>query len=208
MNIYRLDSAKYSTHSVIVGQIGTDNLVLDVGCNSGYLGAVADQTNSFYGIDVDETVLRAARLEYVEAAKIDLNNITELPWDIKFDVIVIADVLEHIIDPGVVLKALADHYLTENGRIIVSLPNIANWQIRLSLLFGRFEPADSGIMDKTHLHYYTVRSARLLLEASGISVTRMLYGSDVFGPVIRFMPIFGKLLATNIILIATRDATS
>lgn len=208
MNIYRLDEAKYSTHGVIIGQIGTDNLVLDVGCNSGYLGVAANQTNTFYGVDIDEAVLRTARMKYVEAAKIDLNSFTELPWDIKFDVIVFADVLEHTFNPGGLLKVLANRYLAEDGRIIVSLPNIANWQIRLALLFGRFEPADSGIMDRTHLHFYTIHTARLLLEASGLTVIRMLYGSDVFGPAIRVLPILGRLLSTSIILVAIRDAVS
>lgn len=77
--------------------------------------------------------------------------------------------LEHLKYPERLLweaKAL----LKSGARIIVSLPNIAHWGVRLRLLFGRFEYSDYGIMDRTHLHFYTVKTGRALLEEQGYAV--------------------------------------
>jgi hypothetical protein len=61
--------------------------------------------------------------------------------------------------------------LKPNGRVLVSLPNVANITVRLNLLFGRWTYADRGIMDRTHLRFFTRRTARQFLESAGFHVT-------------------------------------
>lgn len=79
--------------------------------------------------------------------------------------IVYGDVLEHLSDPARVLASL-NHSLREDGIVIVSVPNVAHIWVRLQLLLGRFDYADRGILDRTHLRFFTRRSfLRLLAEA-------------------------------------------
>jgi len=88
------------------------------------------------------------------------------------DVLVCADVLEHFSDPGPLLKKLMAHYLAPGGTVIVSLPNVAHFYVRAQLALGRWEYTERGILDQTHVRFFTRRSARALLAESGIVVHR------------------------------------
>jgi SAM-dependent methyltransferase len=89
----------------------------------------------------------------------------------QFERIVFADLLEHLPDPIPVLAGYR-RLLAPGGRLLVSLPNVAAWTVRLELLFGRFEYAESGILDRTHLRFFTRASGRRTLEAAGYRVLR------------------------------------
>ena len=93
-------------------------------------------------------------------------------WSRTFDVVVCADVLEHLDDPAAVL-ARVRRWLSPRGVLFVSLPNVANVAIRLALLAGRFEYAEAGILDRTHLRFFTRRSARRLVENAGFRIRRL-----------------------------------
>lgn len=80
----------------------------------------------------------------------------------KFDVITFADVLEHLRDPNQALTRAKD-YLKEDGFIIISLPNVANWRVRLSLLLGKFNYTKTGILDESHLRFYNLETAKNLI---------------------------------------------
>src|SRR5439155_6123933 len=115
------------------------------------------------------------------------------------DVILFGDVLEHTRYPDrILLEAKA--LVKPGGQIIVSVPNVAHWRIRLGLLLGRFAYSDSGILDRTHLRFYTLRSARALLANAGYRVT----GSDVAGYALphRLIRQFPGLLAVQIVMSA------
>jgi SAM-dependent methyltransferase len=87
----------------------------------------------------------------------------------KFDVITFGDVLEHLVCPGAVLLR-SRAYLTENGCVLVSLPNVAHYTIRLRLLLGRFDYEQCGLMDHTHLRFFTLRTAKRMLEEAGYAI--------------------------------------
>ena len=91
----------------------------------------------------------------------------------KFDVIVLADVLEHLRQPLNVLIHLRD-LLSSTGRFVISVPNVANIYVRLSLLFGRFEYADRGILDETHLRFFTLNSACALVQKAALRVKQIV----------------------------------
>jgi len=89
-----------------------------------------------------------------------------------FDVIVYADVLEHLVDSLRVFVEL-DRGLVPGGFVIVSVPNIAHLWIRLLLLIGRFDYLDRGILDRSHLRFFTERSLRAMLAAAGLTIARL-----------------------------------
>jgi 2-polyprenyl-3-methyl-5-hydroxy-6-metoxy-1,4-benzoquinol methylase len=96
----------------------------------------------------------------------------EIPgFDAPFDAIVYGDVLEHLVDPLRTVVGL-NRWLAPGGRVVVSVPNVAHLLIRLSLLVGRFDYFDRGILDRTHLRFFTDRSLRRLLGAAGLVVVR------------------------------------
>jgi 2-polyprenyl-3-methyl-5-hydroxy-6-metoxy-1,4-benzoquinol methylase len=196
-----LNLSKYSTHNIIKSNIGAKKIVLDVGCNNGYIGKYSDKSNQFYGLDYLEDSVKKARENYKDAIVYDLNKLEQLPWNIKFDVLIFADVLEHVLFPEEVLNYFVKNYLREGGKVIISLPNVANWQVRLNLLFGKFDYTETGIMDKTHLHFYTYKSARKLILAGNLKIVREFGGASLFGSVIRILPSLRSFLATNVILI-------
>jgi 2-polyprenyl-3-methyl-5-hydroxy-6-metoxy-1,4-benzoquinol methylase len=82
---------------------------------------------------------------------------------------VCADVLEHLARPETLLERIHG-WLRPGGTLLVSLPNIANVSVRVSLLLGHFRYTDRGILDRTHLSFYTLASARHLLEGAGFEV--------------------------------------
>jgi hypothetical protein len=87
-------------------------------------------------------------------------------------VLLAAAVLEHHKYPERLLRSAGD-LLEPDARVIVSLPNVAHWKVRLKLFMGQFDYEDYGIMDRTHLHMYTVKTGRALLEDQGYRVTHM-----------------------------------
>jgi SAM-dependent methyltransferase len=87
------------------------------------------------------------------------------------DVGLALDVIEHVVDPVTLLRALA-RAVKPGCHLLVSVPNVAHWSARASLLLGRFEYADSGIFDRTHVRFFTPRSFRAALEEAGLEVER------------------------------------
>ena len=201
------------TSSVIVGACPKGTDVLDVGCASGYLGAdLRSRGCRVWGVDADrfalENVVRGA---YEETLELDLNLLSESPFTPRlFDVVIVADVLEHLIDPVQVLQTLLTS-LKPDGLVIVSLPNVANFSIRIPLLFGRFDYTEVGILDRTHLHLYTYKSAAHLVRDSGLEIVNTLAGSDRFGLLLnkseRVRSALAPLLAFNIIYVCRKSAS-
>lgn len=203
-NPYSFNSSRYSTHRLIVSLIGEDKNVLDVGCNDGYIGEYAAQSNTFYGIDSNVNAIKKAKKFYKDVEILNLNNFDKLPWSINFDLIICADILEHLIDPDRMLKLLTTRYLKPDGRVIISLPNVANWKVRLGLLIGRFDYTESGILDKTHLHLYTFKSALKLIDSADLKVLKIFGGSAYFFWIMRICPFFRCLLGHNILIVAAK----
>lgn len=207
-NPYALHLARYSTHKQILDAINSGNEVLDVGCNDGYIGAHADKSNMFYGLEYMPESVKAAKKIYKDAIVYDLNKLRPLPWDKQFDVIVFADVLEHVTSAEEVLTFFVQRYLKPGGRVVISLPNIANWKVRSNLLFGRFNYTETGIMDKTHVHFYTFKTARKLVRAAGLRVRSQHGGASLLGVIASLVPPLRALLSTGIILVAERIGDS
>lgn len=202
----------YGSLRVISKLCGSKQEVLDVGCASGYLGrTLIPRGNVMYGIDGNQEATVEAKRLYHDAVCLDLNMLSEqiLFGGKKFDVIIFADVLEHLLDPRQTLKYF-DRLLKPGGRIIVSLPNVALWRVRLNLLFGHFDYADYGVLDRTHLHLYTFKTARELIENAGYTVlsSRPAMNFYFFGLMTDLFPWLRSLFGIHIIMEGKHEESS
>jgi len=101
-----------------------------------------------------------------------------------YDVVLFGDVLEHLSQPGVVLK-LSSTLLCGNGQALISVPNVAHYTVRRALLFGHFDYSQYGIMDDTHLRFFTEKTLRQMISGAGFEVeemqaTKLAYKGDRF----------------------------
>lgn len=145
--------------------------ILDVGCGSGAMTRLVSRGKKvqIIGVEPDPSRSAAARADGLDVVTgvLDAELLTARG---PFDVILFTDVLEHLPNPNDILE-LAVAGLKPGGVIVASVPNVAHWSIRLRLLFGRFDYADMGLMDATHLRWFTRKSFRMLFEAHGLKVT-------------------------------------
>jgi len=170
---YLLKPHPHSSHSVILGWLddGWGRRLLDVGAADGLLSRhLTERGWRVTAIEAD------AELAEEGAKHCDRMVVTNLDHEVPdlgepFDAIVCGDVLEHLTDPLQTLTALT-HYLAPAGRVVISVPNVAHLLIRLSLLVGRFDYFDRGILDRSHLRFFTERSLKRLIRAAGLRITR------------------------------------
>jgi hypothetical protein len=111
------------------------------------------------GIDNNAEYLAELHPNYQQKILADIESDVALSLDRVPDVLVLADVLEHCRHPGSVLQNLCRGYVPSGTRVIISLPNVAHWYVRWSLLRGRFDYTERGILDRTHLRAFTLHSA-------------------------------------------------
>ena len=170
-----IDLASDSTHARVVRLVGTDARVLELGPSSGHMsGVLRDQGCSVVGIELDSEAATAAS-RYCERVIVgDLDTIdvdAELGSD-RFDVIVAADVLEHLKDPLAAVCKLR-RFLTPDGFFVISLPNVAHGSVRLALLQGHFRYQRTGLLDETHLRFFTRETIIELLDSAKLYVAEM-----------------------------------
>lgn len=164
-----------SAHVREIEMIGADKKVVDFGCSTGMVGqALKERGCTVTGIEVDPEAAKVAEgvCDRVIVADLDSLDVSEALGGATFDVALFGDVIEHLKDPR---RLLADvrGLLAPGGYIVLSVPNVAHASIRLALLKGRFDYEDTGILDDTHLKYYTRSSIGDLLESCGYMVEVM-----------------------------------
>ncbi len=156
--------------------VSTQNArILEVGCSAGYLGeSLGALGHEVWGIETNSGAVLEARkkLAFVYAGTIEAFLLDVAHEDVRFDFILFGDVLEHLLDPARVLRACIDR-LSGRGAIIASVPNVAHERVRLMLLEGRWEYTATGIMDNTHLHFFTRDSLIELMTRVGLGVKRL-----------------------------------
>jgi SAM-dependent methyltransferase len=168
-------------HAKLVAAVGTGARVLDVGCSSGYLAEPLSLRGcTVVGVELDPEAAREAERWCERVVVGDLETM-ELPFEPgSFDVVVCGDIVEHLRDPGAALTRLRP-LLRPGGQLVVSTPNIANWAMRLSLLAGRWQYTDRGILDRTHTHLFTRRTLVETIERAGYAVTGVDWSVPVPG---------------------------
>lgn len=159
------------SHRWLIEHVPTGSAVLDCGCAGGYVGvALAGRAAAVDGIELDGAAAAQAatayRQVYVGSVE-DEQFLSSLGGG--YDRIILGDVLEHTTRPEHALLHLK-RLLKPGGRVLISMPNIAHYSIRWRLLQGRFDYQPSGIMDRTHLRFYTYETAQELAEKAGYRV--------------------------------------
>jgi 2-polyprenyl-3-methyl-5-hydroxy-6-metoxy-1,4-benzoquinol methylase len=165
------------SHRLVLAAIPDGARVLDVGCATGYLAAELTRRGcTVDGVEVDPVAAEQARAHCRAVVVGDLEAssthaaVQRMLAGAQPDVVVCADVLEHLHDPWTVLAWLKTLLAPDAGKAIISLPNIAHWTARRALLRGRFAYADHGLFDRTHLRFFTRDSARELATRAGFAV--------------------------------------
>ena len=147
--------------------------VLDVGCAIGYIGEFLRRNSPgrwLAGIEIDPRAAEKARPHYDQVIVGSIDD--PAVWSQlrqRVDAMIFGDVLEHTADPVMVLR-MARPKLADDGQIVVSIPNIGHFKVRLRLLLGKFDYEDWGIMDRTHLRFFTLKTAQEMLREGGFTV--------------------------------------
>ncbi|MBN1355653.1 class I SAM-dependent methyltransferase [bacterium] len=171
-----LDDLKRSgpalTHQRMAELTGTNRKVLDMGCATGYVSKLMkDNGCTVVGIELDAEAVEEARsfCDSVICGDAGDQNVLRQAGT-GFDAVICGDILEHLPDPVAVLGNLKE-CLVPGGFILVAMPNIAYWHMRWHLLTGKFEYGDTGLLDRTHLRFFTFDSFQKLARESGYAVT-------------------------------------
>jgi 2-polyprenyl-3-methyl-5-hydroxy-6-metoxy-1,4-benzoquinol methylase len=221
-NVYTFKDFEGSSHRILQSLIRRwtprGGTLLDLGAAGGELGsAVRDHFDRTVGFEFNVDCVGTLGAHFDQVVVTDLETVRSLP---AANAIVLADVLEHLRNPAAALQHVR-RALHDDGHVFISVPNIANITVRLGLLFGIFEYRDRGILDETHLRFYTKRTIRRevetagfrILETSGSSVPiRLIIGSYTPEPLLRLgermltvlTRLWRGLFAYQIILVAEK----
>lgn len=149
--------------------------VLELGCGFGETGAAAlaeGLCRTYSGIEIATKAASVARENLTEVLEGDVERMA-LPWpESHFDAVLMSEVLEHLVNPWDVVDRIARH-LKPGALVVASSPNVAQIRVIRGLLNDRWELTDSGLMDRTHLRWFTQRTYRRMFEDAGIRVDRV-----------------------------------
>ncbi len=161
----------------------TSARILEIGCGTGATGALAlarGRAGHYVGVELMETAAAQARDVLPEVHVGDVEQM-EFDWQpAAFDALILSEVLEHLVEPGRLLRRLA-RYVRPGGMVLASSPNIAHWKVLRELANGRFNLADQGVFDRTHLRWFTPATFAGMFEEAGFRI-------DHVGPVNPFSP--------------------
>ncbi len=185
------ESLDDNSHAYLVRLVGPDKHVLDVGCATGYLGAALKRRGcTVVGVefDADAAAQAADVLDDVLVADLEHIDLSAAYGAATFDVVVLGDVLEHLRDPLRLLRACVG-LLRPGGSVVISVPNVTHGSVRLALLQGRWVYRDLGLLDRTHVTFFTRSSLMRLLEDAGLAVVALWpTHADVLGTEVEVDP--------------------
>lgn len=160
-----------STHTRLINLVGQKKDVLDIGCASGYLGEALQNYRDCVvtGLDLCEEFVARAKKIYKDAFVVNLesDDLKETLSGQMFDVALLADVLEHTKDPKAALLKILPHI---KESVVISVPNIAHKAVIAELIHGQFKYREQGLLDNTHLHFFTLKSITSLLNEVGLVI--------------------------------------
>lgn len=162
-------------------KIEPNSKLLDFGCSTGYFGSYIKKHKNctVYGVEISDDINEARKvLDGVYSFDLD-GNWPELVYERKYDYLFFGDVLEHVKDPRFVLEK-CQKLLKKEGKIFISTPNIAHISTRLELMSGNFEYEPMGILDETHLKYFTKRSLTKLISDAGFQLEFIDYTANEY----------------------------
>lgn len=171
---YTVDITSDSASANVIRMVGSMRKVLEIGAGPGSITRILIEQNQCQvtAIEIDDSAIQKLQMFCSRVVKLDLN----VPgWpellasDGPFEVIIIADVLEHLFDPWQTLTA-AKTLLTPGGYLVVSLPNVSHNAIIACLLNKDFEYRDYGILDRTHIRFFGIHNVQQLFHDAGLKI--------------------------------------
>lgn len=172
---YQLKESEGTSHDVILGMAAArpPGQVLDLGCSGGWLSEkLRTQGQHVVGVDSEEVPGVLDRVDkFVEG-----NLESGVPFEAGsgYDTVILADVIEHVSDPARLLDS-AKAVLNSDGELLISTPNFAHWYPRLRVVTGMFDYDRRGILDATHLRFFTRRTLLRLLRSRNLEVVELSY---------------------------------
>lgn len=165
-----------SAHTKIIKLTGKNKDVLEIGCSTGYMTKVL---NEEMGCRITCIELNKDAADFAKPFCIDMiiSDIETLDLyralsDKCFDVIIMADVIEHLRHPNILLDNLVS-FLKKKGFLLLSVPNGAHGSVALELLSGRWNYRDLGLLDRSHLHFYDKNTLEIMLDEAGYIVSHL-----------------------------------
>lgn len=164
------------SRGIVVGLVGTQPRdILELGCSAGLMTELMhERGHAITAIEIDPVAAALAApfthrllVGDLEAVDADGTHLLDDLSDESFDIVIAADVLEHLRDPTTCLRR-AVGLLKPDGIVLLSIPNVAHADIRLALLEGHFDYRDNGLLDSTHTHLFTIESVARMIEAAGL----------------------------------------
>ncbi|NCN87488.1 MAG: class I SAM-dependent methyltransferase [Candidatus Pacebacteria bacterium] len=205
--------SKHNIDRMAIEEIANNSFVLDIGCATGFMGKYLKEKKGckVAGLDLREDELKIAKknLDYTFKANIEDESSVKLILNKtknKFDVILSTSLIEHTAQPDLVIKNMKK-LVKPNGKIIMSTPNIAHWTTRLEILKGNFNYTDYGIMDETHLHFFTQKNFRELFVKNNLTIVKQRIDAEGGGLPrlsLALAPFFPNLFAYQILLVAKK----
>jgi methionine biosynthesis protein MetW len=166
------DVNPYESSGLLLSMIPEGARVLDIGCGTGSLSSVIRNLRRAEVVGFEPHPERAekARNAGLEVVTGVYDQAIAQNYG-KFDVVLFADVLEHLVDPLQILQDVKSS-LAQDGRVLASIPNVAHWTVRILLLAGQFDYKPAGIMDATHLRWFTRKGVRRLFQQAGFDINQ------------------------------------
>jgi 2-polyprenyl-3-methyl-5-hydroxy-6-metoxy-1,4-benzoquinol methylase len=186
----QLDPSVRTNHTLMLNLIGHNKRVLECGCATGYMSRVlAERGCRVTGVEIAPEAAEQARpfcdkVIVGDLDQLDLAGALGCGPPAPFDVVVFGDVLEHLRDPLRVLSA-SRSVLAPEGYVVASIPNVAHGDVRLSLLKGVFRYRPLGLLDDTHIRFFTRESIEELFDAAGFVISEVervvvdLFGTEL-----------------------------
>jgi 2-polyprenyl-3-methyl-5-hydroxy-6-metoxy-1,4-benzoquinol methylase len=169
---YQDKSSPWSSHSRItrrLGSLSANSMVLDVGTASGMLARMNRNTSlRFFGIEANAEWAAIASPFYEKLWTCSFDDAPEEALR-SYDAVILGDVLEHMPAPEIVLNKLV-RLQSPGSLFIISVPNVANLWVRLHLLMGHFDYTERGILDRTHLRFFTRKTLIDLVKSAGLDM--------------------------------------
>jgi 2-polyprenyl-3-methyl-5-hydroxy-6-metoxy-1,4-benzoquinol methylase/glycosyltransferase involved in cell wall biosynthesis len=169
-----IDVDSNSTHANVLRLAGSNKRVLELGCATGHMSRILQKNGcQVTAIEIDAVAAEHAApfCERVIVGDLDSLDFEQELRNERYDVVIAADVLEHLREPGAVLQSVRN-YLRPEGYAVVSIPNVAHLSVRLALLAGQFPYAELGLLDRTHLRFFTRESLERLFDDAGFAIGR------------------------------------
>ena len=179
---YKTKENKYSSHKLltklILKSLPNNPKIIDFGCYKGdFLVSLGDELpgSVLFGVDIENFVAQKYKINFFKINLNDKNELNQLN-NYKFDIIILGDILEHILDPEEILNEM-HRFKNIDSNIYLSIPNSAHWYFRLKIFLGKFDYKDNGLFDKTHIKFFTLKTIKALILKCNFQIVELEYSS-------------------------------